>query len=260
MDSSKHEILSSCYMKIKNLAREIYFTVKKIFLPRLKITLHPPGEFISDQIRLTGQHYERQELDYCRKTFDTSIYVDIGANIGNHLNYFSGFGSVCIGFEPSTKNFELIKANAPNAIVYNVALGETEGVEQFVTYGSCMGNSNLPSSFDNSKGSFQPWGSQISTESVEMRTLDSFNLLEAKLIKIDVEGSELRVLRGARETLMRLRPVVWIEVHMDSTLERAGFGYRRKDIEDFFGSLGYRKFTTDETSTNIYYVSVAQVE
>lgn len=48
-------------------------------------------------------------------------------------------------------------------------------------------------------------------EEVEVRTLDSFRLPRANVIKIDVEGHAPRVLAGAVETLRRHRPVIWFE-------------------------------------------------
>ena len=50
---------------------------------------------------------------------------------------------------------------------------------------------------------------------VELRTLDSFNLADVDLIKMDVEGFEAMVIEGARETLLRCRPIVCCEQKRD---------------------------------------------
>lgn len=67
-------------------------------------------------------------------------------------------------------------------------------------------------------------------EEIEKRTIDSFNLNNVSLIKIDVEGMELKVLSGARETLQRCRPVVLFEHHKTD----------RTKAEALLRELGYR--------------------
>lgn len=201
-------------------------------------------------------HYELSELNFCYKYFDTSVYIDIGANIGNHANYFISNGSrKVVAFEPSVKNFTLLEKNALGAELYRYGLGDKNSTEKFVTYTSCMGNSNLLSNFDlSSASSIQNWGTGVEVEEVEIRTLDSFALSEATMIKIDVEGAEMKVLLGSRETLLRLKPAVWIEVHLDETLSNAGFMYTRKDIDNFFSGISYRRVKTPIYATNFYYV------
>lgn len=71
----------------------------------------------------------------------------------------------------------------------------------------------------------------------EVRTLDSFGFTGVTLLKIDVEGSELRVLRGARRLLRRDRPIVVLETHslrLDRAVESflTGEGYTRLHEQD----------------------------
>jgi FkbM family methyltransferase len=212
--------------------------------------LHPPGEFISDQIRRRGGYYELDLLVRCANHFDCSSYIDIGANIGNHVHFFTQLGSQCVAFEPSRENFQLLQANAPNAQLHHCALAEKAGSERFVTYGSSMGNSNLMSNFP---GRIQPWGEDSKVSEVKTRTLDSFSLENGTLLKIDVEGAEMRVLHGARKTLQRLKPVIWIEMHRDDNLENGNFPYRRVDVIDFLKELGYRKIHRHDDDTNFFF-------
>jgi FkbM family methyltransferase len=56
------------------------------------------------------------------------------------------------------------------------------------------------------------WGAGATTEMpVHMQTLDSLGLVDVGFLKIDVEGHELAVLRGANETIAKNRPVVFME-------------------------------------------------
>ena len=71
---------------------------------------------------------------------------------------------------------------------------------------------------------------------VPARTLDSYNFEDVDCIKIDVEGSELLVMQGAKDTIERCRPSVQVEiVPKQCNL----FGYDPQDLYDFFAKLDY---------------------
>ena len=71
---------------------------------------------------------------------------------------------------------------------------------------------------------------------VPARTLDSYNFEVVDCIKIDVEGSELLVMQGAKDTIERCRPSVQVEiVPKQCNL----FGYDPQDLYDFFAKLDY---------------------
>jgi len=238
--------------KIRHAIRTQSFLLRHPECRSPNLQLHPAGEFISDNIRTSGRYYELDLLVWCAEQFDYSSYVDVGANIGNHVHFFSRLGARCVAFEPSQDSFRLLQKNAPDEQVHNCALADQAGIERFVTYGSCMGNSNLISSFS---GEIQPWGDNAKVCEVETRTLDSFGLERATLLKIDVEGAEMRVLRGAKDTLARLKPAIWIEMHRDEDLKNGGFPYVRADIIGFLEDLGYRKIRGDEDDTNFFLAS-----
>lgn len=200
------------------------------------LALHAPGEFISDHIRRTRRHYELTELLWVRRHLDFSRFVDIGANIGNHCNFFAKYGAIGWAFEPSRRNYALLIRNAPTFQCYQVALADTDGTCEFITFDSCMGNSYVKSVFGDV---IQNWGEGAQSENVSRKPLDSFAIDRPTLIKIDVEGAELQTLRGAQETLRRYKPALWIEIHTDETLASANFPYRRSDIYSELEKLGY---------------------
>jgi hypothetical protein len=117
-----------------------------------------------------------------------------------------------------------------------------------------MGNSNLPSNFDLSNGDSQKWGTNLSEEIVDIRTLDSFHFEDITLLKIDVEGSELDVLKGGVETIKTFRPAIWIEMHQDEVLRKSGFNYSRREVLDFLRKMGYSIKHGKEKDYNFFLV------
>lgn len=71
---------------------------------------------------------------------------------------------------------------------------------------------------------------------VPARTIDSFEFDEVDAIKIDVEGSELLVIEGAKDTIDRCRPSVQVEI---VPKQCALFGYDPQALYDFFAQRDY---------------------
>lgn len=222
----------------------------------LNLSMHPTGDFISDWIRKNNRYYEFDMLHFMRRNFDYSRFLDIGANIGNHSHFFKSLGSTGWCFEPSSANFKMLELNHydGNFECFNLALSNISTVDSLVTFEDARGNSYVQSTFD---GNVNEWGSGMSIEKIETRTLDSFELERPTLVKIDVEGSELKVLEGSVKTLLTWRPTVAIEIHEDETLSAGNFPYTRKNITDFFTNIGYSHFVL-YNSTNHFFQSIEQ--
>lgn len=85
---------------------------------------------------------------------------------------------------------------------------------------------------------------------VRLRTLDSFAFEHVDVIKIDVEGGELDIVRGARATIARWRPLLLVEIeerHLRQPMahvfdEVAGLGYCGQFIDPFEGTLPLSEF------------------
>ena len=198
------------------------------------LSLHSSGEFISDQIRNQRLHYELELLTKVRILVDYSCFIDIGANIGNHSNYFSFYGARGWAFEPSTKNFELLGLNAPNFSNVKTALGAYQSQVKILTFYKAMGNSHVAGSIDSNLA-----GEISETEIVDLRKLDDFDISCATLIKIDTEGYEIEVLKGARNTLDKFSPSIWVEIHEDVDLLNSNAKYKRIDVLNLLIANGY---------------------
>lgn len=169
---------------------------------------------------------------------EDSIVLDVGANIGTvalRASSIATRGSV-YAFEPGATNYAALQQNIAlnkltNIVVINKALGAVAGQSRLFTVNRFNAGMNriLPSD-DDFKG-FEVVG--VSTLDDEVLHL---GLERIDLIKIDVEGYELNVLKGARNVLERFRPMVVVEV-IDANL-RAN-GHRAAELIDFLTALGY---------------------
>ena len=142
------------------------------------------------------------------------IVLDVGANVGLLSRVFSQLFEEVYAFEPSAENRACIYRNLPedscNVVVFPYALGESEGKKTIYKCKiNCGGDTLLR------PGDFGVDGCQFSAKSsvVSIRTIDSLNIQQLiSCIKIDVQGLEPSVLKGALGTLKRHKPVVICEI------------------------------------------------
>jgi FkbM family methyltransferase len=166
---------------------------------------------IGASLRMYGE-WAQLELDVLlRFVGPGDTVVDVGANVGTHTTAFAnavGTGGRVIAFEPQPRVFELLERNVQangydNVSLYRFALGAERSVRYAppTDYAAHV-NVGAVSLLSDAEESSHP---------VDVVTLDSFELDAVRLIKIDVEGMECDVLRGAVRTLRRCRPVVSVE-------------------------------------------------
>jgi hypothetical protein len=78
-----------------------------------------------------------------------------------------------------------------------------------------------------------------------MRTIDSFGFSDVTVMKIDVEGFEVEVLRGAEQTIRGNRPVILVEIAIENLgaaellLERLGYALRRIEMPNTTRVVNY---------------------
>jgi FkbM family methyltransferase len=144
----------------------------------------------------------------CRALHPGACAVDAGANEGVYTHAFARTGARVEAFEPHPSCLEVLRSYARAHAGVNVH-GEALGAaEERATLHVPLRGGRLVSSRASLNGS-APGAAQFP---VRVRTLDSFAFPRVDVIKIDVEGRELDVVRGARETIRAHRPVLLVEV------------------------------------------------
>lgn len=167
--------------------------------------LDEPYDFIKSRYLKNGQIWEKDIRELLKAhARPGSVAVDIGGHIGTHTLALSRFvgpeGTVHV-FEPQDKLFpELVinmHINGRNNIVFHhQAIGNES---KFITLKHFSGNEGMTR--------IGPGG-----ETVQMISLDSLQLSDVSVMKIDVEGAEDRVIEGARETIQSCKPTIIIEI------------------------------------------------
>ncbi|MBI4929253.1 MAG: FkbM family methyltransferase [Bacteroidetes bacterium] len=202
-----------------------------------------------------------QLFNLCKEGY---YVIDVGANIGwtvLNLGRLSKTGRV-IGFEPDPYNFIQCKKNIElnkmtNVTLLPYGLGEIPQQAQIeVRAASNRGGNRIAVEKKNAN------------ETVEIRRLDDIEQInhfpQVNLIKIDVEGYELKVLKGAEQLLKKFKPVLFIEVD-ENNLNVQGDSV--KALIAFLSSLQYRTITNAESGmavsvdtdfTNCHYDIIAR--
>jgi FkbM family methyltransferase len=144
-----------------------------------------------------------------------SVVLDVGANVGHYgleLRQLEYTGRI-VSFEPQNSAFaELKRASAldPNWHVIQAAVGESESTIEFNISGDSQCSSILP--MDHRHLQAHPASAYVGTERVRVAALDTLRselLTDADNVwlKMDVQGYEMNVLRGAKNTLAQVSTI-----------------------------------------------------
>ena len=176
-----------------------------------------------------GHYYEELLLEYIKDNYKGDTFVDVGACIGNHSVFFSSIADDVVSFEPLKENFYHLTLNLKlngikNVDFYNFGLGYKEELTT-LWYDSAQKNS----------GNSTMEGKLPETDSarfVPVIQMDSLEINNVKLIKIDVEGYEVEVLKGAIKTIEMFHPDMFIECSTQAEYDK---------VFAFLKPLGYLK-------------------
>lgn len=159
-------------------------------------------------------------LRHCR-SFHTAI--DVGAHIGLWSFNLAQHFEMVHAFEPVAEHRECFAKNvrAEEVVLHDCALGAAPGrVSMDVASGS-SGDSKVTAG-----------------DEVEVRTLDSFGIRNVDFIKVDCEGYEENVLRGAEQTILQWKPTIIVEQKREMA---SRFGLQPLGAVEYLKGLGYKQ-------------------
>ena len=198
-------------------------------LPYGQILYNRNDVYIGRSIELYGEYSTVETTAFDQLVDAGAVVIDAGANIGVHTLFLArkvGPNGRVLAFEPQRLMFQTLCGNLAlnsitNTYCWNMALGAAPGETT-----APMLDPTQPDNF----GGVSLEG-EIPGEPVSVTTIDAFELPRCDFIKIDVEGMEEDVLRGAEHTIRKHKPILYLEcdrVEKESSLISCldGMGYQ----------------------------------
>jgi FkbM family methyltransferase len=172
-------------------------------------------DFQADALIKTGRPHIDEEiqtiLGFVERLPDRAFFLDAGANIGMVsipvAQMLKARGGMVLAFEVQRMlHYALAGAAALNDLTNLIAINQGLGAEMGDRM-IAVPDYGAPQDF----GTFSLLEAQPQQEGLTIITVDSLQLPRLDFLKIDVEGMELDVLAGARQTIARHRPWCWVE-------------------------------------------------
>lgn len=180
--------------------------------------------------------YEPALYDFLRARLSPgAVFVDVGANVGQFTLLGCARGATVHAVEAAPENAEAVRANlALNgfaATVHPIALTDQAGTVSFYLYRKTGIDANA---------GMHSLGPRDGAEPI-MVPADTFDarfagLSRLDLLKIDVEGADYLVLRGAEQSIQRHRPIIACEADEPQANR---MGYSTTDLKAYLRGLGY---------------------
>ena len=222
--------------------KEIEFFFKKFFFPE--------GFLLKRRLQRSIKRNDEQEINLVKKFIKSGTdSIDVGVYRGVYSYEMSKYSEKVHSFEPNPIIFKYINKNLKKFIknihLYNFALSNqnktinlkipirnsNSNKEIFEEYYE-MGKATI-----HNENNFENYENfEIQTKKIDELSFDN----KISFIKIDVEGHELEVIEGAKNTIKRDKPVLLVEIEKQ---------YTKKEVAEsinFINSLGYKSYFFDK--------------
>lgn len=198
--------------------------------------------------------YEKREWEMLLRMMGKRFIVwDIGANVGWYsLNLAKLFPEAqFFAFEPIPSTFRQLERNVQinglgNIHAFNFGFSDSNGHIKF--YLQLQNSANASSANLSEEES-------VLQVICRVMTMDDFvkdDGLNMDLVKCDVEGAELLVLKGGARSIEKYKPVIFMEMLRKWSIK---FNYHPNQIIDLLGKMGYRCFIVkDQKLAEFYYM------
>ena len=198
-----------------------------------------PADYIQRQIADNNSFFEQTTLEFFDKYLpENAVILDIGANIGNHTLYWLTTSpkraKYVYAFEVIDETYEILKKN--------IALNGLQNKTTLFHFG--LGANNTTASISSMR--FNNIGETSIQEDkngkFQIRKLDDVKLNhKIDFVKIDVEGLEVDVIKGAKKFLTKDKPLIWVELWDETGRGDQRFKVGNKaEYNKLMDELGYK--------------------
>ena len=215
--------------------KKIEFFLKKNFLPQ--------SYLFKKRIKRSIKNNDEKELELLKEIIipgtDT---IDVGVYRGVYSYEMAKYSKIVHAFEPNPIIFKDIKLNLSKIIknisFYGYALSDHENTSilKVPIRNKNFDRNNYEEYFQMGKATIHKENKMedIETFEVKSKKLDSFSFSnKISFIKVDVEGHELAVIRGAENTIKKNKPILLVEIEERHSQKKVS------ETLDYINSLGY---------------------
>lgn len=175
------------------------------------IILNENDQYLTDCIRLTGQ-FSEDEVSIFRECMPPeALAIEVGGNMGAHTLALAELAKMVVTFEPQRLMFQTLCGNlAMNSITNVIAINQAVGdIRKEIIVPSL--DPTTPNNFGGLSLADDTMSKQFGGEPITQSTIDQFGFSQLDFLKMDCEGMELDVLKGAEQTINAYRPVIYLE-------------------------------------------------
>ena len=158
---------------------------------------------------LHGRFYETEELQIIADSFKGGVFIDIGANVGNHTIYVAKFlgAKRIIAFEPNPAVIPILKRNLTLNDLEKIVVHHATGLSNKAGRATVT----IPQSHNLGSARLVPNDKDGTLELA--RGDDMLRGEPVDFIKLDTEGTEMQILAGLAETIKQHRPAMFVEIN-----------------------------------------------
>jgi FkbM family methyltransferase len=230
---------------LKWVLKRLRYDFSKEYLIKVNdcdLLLIPHDSGISEELLLFKSHEPYSTKILQQHLHEGMVCLDIGGNLGYYATLESkkvGNSGKVIAIEPSPLNFKYLKHNLQlqkmnNFEVHNLACGDSDGIVKFLISDHSNASRVIgdEEKIDSSMNIIE-----VSVKRVD-QLIEDFNIKQVDFLRMDVEGYESYILKGATLLLNRFKPMIQLELHFDT------LGQNKTEIilEDF-KNIGYHKLS-----------------
>lgn len=218
--------------------KEIEFFFKKFFFPE--------GFLLKRRLQRSIKRNDEQEINLVKKFIKSGTdSIDVGVYRGVYSYEMSKYSEKVHSFEPNPIIFKYINKNLKKFIknihLYNFALSnQNKTMNLKIPIRNSNSNKEIfEEYYEMGKATIHNENNFENYENFEIQTkkIDELNFdNKISFIKIDVEGHELEVIEGAKNTIKRDKPILLVEIEKQ---------YTKKEVAEsinFINSLGYKSY------------------